>query len=140
MPRSGALLSVCFVSGLLGGVAKSLFLWSCYNWGIFQFIKVNLTQHLSLPNLYPAMFSGGLWALLYFLTVGTPRQRKHWVRKGLWFSLIPTLVSLFYLYPSVYHKGLAGMNLGLLMPLVIMVGNLVWGFFTGFFTRLFWGR
>ncbi len=86
------------------------------------------------------MFFGGLWGLLYFLTIGTPRQRCRWVRKGLWFSLIPSLVALFYLYPYVYHRGIAGLNLGLLTPLVIILSNLVWGFFTGFFTRFFWGR
>jgi len=25
-------------------------------------------------------------------------------------------------------------------PLMIIISNLIWGFFTGFFTRLFWGR
>lgn len=140
MSKSGALLAVSFVSGLLGGIAKSVFLWACSNWGVFSFIKVSLSQQLSLPSLYPAMFSGGLWGLVYFLLIGTPRQRCHWIRKGLWISLVPTLVSIFYLYPSIYQRGIGGIKLGLLMPLVIIIGNLFWGFFTGFFTRLFWGR
>ena len=140
MPRSGALLAVSFVSGLLGGVGKSLLLWACHHWGIFTFIRVNLTQHLSLDHLYPAMFTGGLWGLFYFLFVGTPRQRRRWIRKGLWISLAPTLVAIFYLYPSVYQRGIGGINLGWLMPVVIFTANLCWGFCTGFFTRLLWGR
>jgi hypothetical protein len=35
---------------------------------------------------------------------------------------------------------MAGFDLGMLTPLVIVVTNLVWGLFTGFFARLFWGR
>ncbi len=140
MPRSGALLAVCFVSGLLGGVAKSLLLWACSNWGVFSFIKVSLSQQLSLTHFYPAMFIGGLWGLFYFLFVGTPRQRRHWIRKGFWISLIPSLVAVFYLYPSVYQHGYGGVKLGWMMPAVIIIANLCWGFFTGFFTRLLWGR
>ncbi len=140
MSRSGALLAVSFVSGLLGGSVKSLFLWICYHWGVFSFLKVSLTQHLGLVHLYPAMFIGGLWGLLYFLFIGTPRQRRQWIRKGLWVSLVPTLVAIFYLYPSVYHMGFGGIKLGWAMPLIILCGNLCWGFATGFFTRLLWGR
>ncbi len=140
MPRSGALLAVSFVSGLLGGVGKSLFLWACHHWGVFTFIQVRLTPHFDLPHLYPAMLSGGLWGLLYFLFIGIPRHRRYWIRKGLWVSIIPTAVAIFYLYPSVYHHSIGGINLGWLMPVVILVGNLWWGFLTGFFTRLLWGR
>lgn len=140
MPKSGALLTVSFVGGLLGGLAKGLFLWACTTWGIFQFLNVRISLGLSLAQFYPLMFFGGLWGLLYFLLIGTPRQRRRWIRKALWFSLIPSLTSIFYLYPYVYQRGVAGLELGLLTPVVILVSNLVWGFFTGFFTRFFWGR
>jgi len=83
---------------------------------------------------------GGLWGLVYFFTVGIPRHRRHWIRKGLWFSLLPSLATLFYLFPYVYYKGMAGFDLGMMTPLLVVVMNLVWGFFTGFFARLFWGR
>ena len=140
MPKSSALFAVCFVAGLLGALTSSLFLWACHEWGITQLIAVRLTQSMKLSDLYPQMFSGGLWGLLFFFTVGVPRHRRHWIRKGLWFSLVPTLTTLFYLYPHVYHRGLAGLDLGLMTPLIVLISNLVWGFFTGFFARLFWGR
>jgi hypothetical protein len=140
MPKSSALFAVCFVAGLLGALVSSLFLWGCNEWGITNFIGVKIVQTLKLTKLYPQMFIGGFWGLGYFFTVGVPRHRRGWVRKGLWFSLIPSLTTLFYLYPSVSHKGMAGLNLGMLTPALIVLSNLVWGFFTGFFTRLFWGR
>jgi len=140
MQRSGALLAVCFVAGMLGALIAGLFIWGCNHWGVTDFLKVNLSQSLELKQLYQPMFIGGLWGLLYFFTVGTPRQRRQWIRKGLWFSLVPAAFALFYLYPYVQQKGLGGFQLGNLTPLLVIAANLVWGFFTGFFTRLLWGR
>ncbi|MDX2481127.1 MAG: hypothetical protein QNK24_12445 [Desulfuromusa sp.] len=140
MPKSSALFAVCFVAGLLGALAYSLFLWGCNEWGITNLIGVKMPQTLELPKLYPQMFIGGFWGLGFFFTVGIPRHRRHWVRKGLWFSLLPALTAIFYLYPHVYHKGMAGFDLGMLTPLLIVVSYLVWGGVTGFFARFFWGR
>lgn len=140
MPKSGALFAVCFVAGLLAALVSALFLWACSLWGITGIIGVKISQSLQMSALYPKMFTGGLWGLLYFFTIGIPRHRRRWIRKGLWFSLLPTLFALFYQYPYVYHKGLAALDLGMLAPLLITLSYLVWGFFIGFFTRLFWGR
>ncbi len=140
MPKSSALFTVCFVAGMLGTIATILFLWGCNEANIFHLIRVNYTQTLHLPKLYPQIFVGGFWGLGYFFTVGVPRHRRYWIRKGLWFSLLPALTAIFYTYPYVYHKGMAGFDLGMLTPLLIVVSSLVWGLFTGFFARLFWGR
>ncbi|MCK5912259.1 MAG: hypothetical protein KAG12_00160, partial [Desulfuromusa sp.] len=113
MPKSSALFAVCFVAGLLGALGNSLFLWGCTEWGVINLIGVKFVQTLELSKLYPQMLIGGLWGLVYFFTVGIPRHRRHWVRKGLWFSLLPALTALFYLYPYVYHKGMAGFDLGM---------------------------
>ncbi len=140
MPKSSALFAVCFTAGLLGALASSLFLWGCNEWGVTSMLGVKMVQTLELPKLYPKMMIGGLWGLVYFFTVGIPRHRRHWIRKGLWFSLLPSLTVLFYLFPYVYHQGMAGFDLGMMTPLLVVVTHLVWGFFTGFFARLFWGR
>ena len=140
MPKSSALFAVCFTAGLLGGIVGSLFLWGCNEWGVTSMLGVKMVQTLELPQLYPKMLIGGLWGLVYFFTVGIPRHRRHWVRKGLWFSFLPSLVTIFYLYPYIYHHGMAGLDLGTLTPLLIVATNLVWGLFTGFFARLLWGR
>ena len=140
MPKSSALFAVCFVAGLLGAVASSLFLWGAGEWGLSQLIGVRIEPALKADWLYPRLIIGGLWGLGYFFAVGVPRHRRHWARKGLWFSLVPSAVTLFYIFPYVENKGLAGFDLGMLTPLLIVVSNLIWGLFTGFFTRLFWGR
>jgi hypothetical protein len=140
MPKSSALFAVCFVAGLLGALANSLFLWGAGEWGLSNLIGVKIAPNLKTSWLYPRMIFGGLWGLGYFFTVGVPRHRRYWVRKGLWFSLLPSALTLFYLFPQVENKGLAGLDLGMLTPLLVVVANMVWGIFTGFFTRLFWGR
>lgn len=140
MPKSSALFAVCFVAGMLAAVISALFVWLCNKWGITTFLNIQISQTFKLSALYPQIFTGGLWGLLYFFTVGIPRHRRHWIRKGLWFSLIPSLVTLFYLYPQVYHKGLAALDLGMFAPLLIVTTYLIWGFSIGFFTRLLWGR
>ncbi len=140
MPKNSALLAVCFTAGLLGGLANSLFVWGSGEWGLTTLIGVKIAPTLKLSWLYPRMIWGGIWGLPYFFSVGAPRYRRHWIRKALWFSLLPSAAMLFYFFPYQSHKGLAGLDLGMLTPAFVLVANLVWGLFTGFFTRLFWGR
>ena len=140
MPKNSALLAVCFTAGLIGGLGNGLFIWACGDYGLTAFINVSISPTLSLPWLYPRLIFGGLWGVGYFFTIGAPRFRRHWVRKGLWFSLLPSAVMLFYILPYQQHQGMAGFDLGMLTPLFVVISYLVWGTLTGFFTRLFWGR
>lgn len=140
MQRNSALLAVCFCAGMIGGLASSVFLWLLGNWGITAFAGVKLAPALTSAWIYPRLLWGGLWGIPYFFSVGTPRTRRHWVRKALWCSLLPSLAMLFIVFPYHMHLGQAGLKLGLLTPLFVLVVNLVWGFFTGVFTRLLWGR
>jgi hypothetical protein len=140
MPKSTALLAVCFCAGLIGGLISSLLLWLLGSWGLPAMAGVKLAPALTDTWLYPRLIWGGLWAVPYFFSVAVPRVRRHWVRKALWFSLLPTLAMLFVIFPYQMHLGQAGLKLGLLTPLFVIFINLVWGFFTGVFTRLLWGR
>lgn len=140
MQKNGTLLAVCFVGGLLGGLMCSLFIWLIGNWGLISLLNVQIAPELSPGWLYPRLVWGGIWAIPYFLSVGVPRARRHWVRKGLYLSLLPTIYMLFVVFPYHLGKGQAGLELGLLTPVIVISTNLVWGFFTGIFTRIFWGR
>ena len=140
MSKNSTLFAVCFAAGAVGGLASSLFLWMLGNWGVTAMLNVKLAPELTAAWLYPRLVWGGLWGLVYFFSVGVPRARQHWVRKGLYLSLLPSAYMLFMVFPYDLGKGLAGMSLGTLTPLVVVATNLVWGFFCGVFTRLFWGR
>jgi hypothetical protein len=140
MPKASALLAVCFVSGLLGALFSSLFLWLCGDFGVLRLLGISFSRSLALPTLYAPLFAGGLWGLLFFLTVASPRSRRYWIRKSLWVAMIPALVDIAYIYPQLQNQGIGGINLGMLMPGLIILIWLVWGLFTGFFARLLWGR
>jgi hypothetical protein len=140
MNRNSALLAVCFTAGVLGALANSLAVWGFGLWGVTALAGVNLAPALTAAWLYPRLVWGGLWGLIYFLTVNAPRRRRQWVRKGLWISLLPTVAQLFYFFPYHTPFGPMGVGLGDFTALFVVLFNFVWGFFTGLFTRLLWGR
>lgn len=140
MQRNSALLSVCFCAGLIGALANSLAIWFSGLWGLTELVGVHIAPHLTPAWLYPRLVWGGLWGLVYFLSVGQARYRRHWIRKGLWVSLLPTAAQLFYFFPTRTPFGPMGMGLGTLTPLFVLLFNVIWGFFTGLFARLLWGR
>jgi hypothetical protein len=139
MDRKGALLACCFCAGLMGALLASLGLWVAGQWSLTAAAGVRLAPEWSLHWLYPRLLHGGLWGLLYYPTVASPRRRRHWIRKGLWIALLPCAYTLLHVYPKA-GLGLLGLQLGNLTPLVILLAWLLWGMGIGFFTRLFWGR
>jgi hypothetical protein len=47
--------------------------------------------------------------------------------RGFIFSLGPTLVQLFVVFPMKANKGVMGLDLGLFTPLFVVVFNAIWG-------------
>ena len=140
MRQTRALIAVCFMSGVIGGLAVALLAWASNEWGVTTLASVKLTARLDLGTLYSRAIWGGIWGLLYYFTVGHARSRRHWVRKGLWVCLIPSAVQLLYIYPYLTKYGPLGLSLGALTPVFIIGYNLVWGLVIGVFTWLLWGR
>ena len=140
MQNSNSIMAVCFLAGFIGAAFYCLTAWSFGNWGVTSLAGVTLAPTLSLPWIYKNLVWGGLWGLAYFLLVGSPRSRRRWIRKGLLISLLPTLAQLFYFFPYATPYGQMGIKLGIMTPFFILLYNFVWGFFTGMFTRLLWGR
>ncbi|MBU4318100.1 MAG: hypothetical protein KKF30_12615 [Proteobacteria bacterium] len=66
---------------------------------------------------------GGIWGLLFFL----PMLNAKPLLKGSLLSLFPTLVQLFVVFPIQSHKGIAGVEPGLLTPWLVLVVNWVGG-------------
>jgi hypothetical protein len=123
----------------LGAIVNSLVAWQIGLLGLPELLGVQMAPRLSAAWLYPRMIWGGLWGLAYFLAVGTHNSRRHWARKGLLISLLPTAFQLLIVFPQWTGHGLFGFSLGQLTPLFVLIYNLIWGFATGVFTRLFWG-
>lgn len=140
MNRNRALIAVCFCAGVIGAFANSLAAWLGGASGLTALAGVDLAPQWTAAWLYPRLVWGGIWGLCFFFAVGTPRSRRHWARKGLWVSLLPTLVQLFLIFPYHTPFGPMGIGLGLLTPLFVVCYNFIWGFFTGVFARAIWGR
>ena len=139
MERKGALLAVCFCAGLLGGLINSLAVWAAGMWDITTMAGVAIEPALNKAWLYSRLVWGGIWGLVFYPAVSSPRRRNQWIRKGLWVSLLPSLVQLLYIFPQA-GKGYLGLELGNLTPLFVLLFNFIWGAATGIFTRIFWGR
>lgn len=125
MNRNGTLGSVmlCFSAGAAGAFANSIFIWLLGALGITAALGVAVAPAMTPAWLYPRLVWGGLWGFLFLL----PVLPGSWVLRGLLFSLGPTLVQLFVVFPVKAGVGVMGMDLGVLTPLVVLVVNGVWG-------------
>jgi len=126
--------SLTFAAGVLGGLANSLALWFFGAFGINHFLGVALAPMLTPAWLYPRLVWGGLWGFLFLL----PFPRLAYPSRGLIYSLVPTLVQLFIVFPQVLHKGVGGLELGYLTPLLALFLNAIWGVVTAVWLK--WSR
>jgi len=115
-------LSLCFAAGVAGGFANSLVVWWCGVAGVTAAADVKLAPDLTSAWLYPRLVWGGLWGFLFLLPLGN----TSYVLRGLLFSLVPTIFSLFYFLPA-QGKGILGIELGAQMPMFVVLFNAVWG-------------
>lgn len=117
-------LSLTFAAGALGGLVNSVVLWISGQMGLTAALGVKIAPAFTPPWLYQRLVWGGLWGLLFLLPL---LRRGSLFRAGFLASLAPTAVQLFVIFPQVAHKGVAGLDLGLLTPLVVIAVNAVWG-------------
>lgn len=124
-------LLVCFSAGCIGALANSLLVWGVGELGITTAAGVHIAPSLTPAWLYPRIVWGGIWGLLFLL----PLYPYRWLLKGSVLSLVPTLVQLFVIFPYKAHKGIAGIELGLITPLFVLLFNWVWGVVTALSIR-----
>lgn len=116
-------LLLFFAAGCVGGLINSLTVWQFGSLGITQQFGVSIAPSLSPAWLYPRIVWGGLWGLLFIL----PFLQSKLIVKASILSLFPTLVQLLIIFPYQTHKGIAGLELGLLTPVFVLFFNWVWG-------------
>ncbi len=125
-------LLVFFAAGCLGALANSIALWLLGNFGLTHAMSVSIAPKLSPMWLYPRIVWGGIWGLAFVLPILDSRL----LMKGSVLSLLPTLVQLFVVFPYKAHKGIAGLDLGMLTPVLVLFLNWVWGFVTALTIKL----
>lgn len=125
-------LTLAFAAGTMGGLVNSLVLWLFGRAGIPAELGVKLAPALTPAWLYPRLVWGGIWGFLFVL----PIFRNQPFAQGLFFSLWPSVVQLFIVFPYQANKGLLGLDLGTLTPVFTLFFNAVWGLTAAFWLRM----
>jgi hypothetical protein len=115
--------TMVFSAGCLGGLTNSLAVWLFGAIGITALFGVGIAPSLTPAWLYPRIVWGGLWGALFLL----PVLKGSCYLRGLLFSLGPSIVMLFIVFPYKAGKGVMGLELGLLTPVFVLIFNAVWG-------------
>ena len=116
-------LSLVFAAGCVGAVANSLAVWLFGDLGINAALGVKIAPKLTPVWLYPRTVWCGIWGALFLL----PILRNSYITRGLLYSLGPSLVMLFIVFPMKAKKGMLGLDLGNLTPVLVLFYNAVWG-------------
>ncbi len=124
-------MMIFFAAGCIGALINSLLVWQFGQQGISQSLGVAMAPGLSAHWLYPRIVWGGLWGLLFLL----PMMNSQLFMKGTVLSLIPSAVQLFIVLPNS-GKGVAGLEMGLYTPALVLFFNWVWGIFTALAIKL----
>jgi hypothetical protein len=115
--------SIYFAGGAVGGLANGLCVWFFGTAGITAALNVSISPALTPEMLYHRIVWGGIWGLIFLL----PLAISSAVLRGTLYSLGPTFVQLFIIFPERAHKGMMGLELGTLTPLFVFLFNAVWG-------------
>ena len=124
-------ISLMFAAGAMGGLINSLVVWFFGVKGIATHFGVAIAPALTGSWLYPRVVWGGIWGGLFLLPLMENRQ----IPRGLVFSLGPTLVQLFFIFPAMAHKGFLGVELGALTPVFVIFYNAIWGVITALWLK-----
>ena len=116
-------LTLVFASGCLGGFLNSFTVWIFGATGVTALFGVGIAPTLTPSWLYPRIVWGGLWGLLFLL----PFSPKKVFYRGIFYSLLPSLVQLFIVFPLKANQGVMGVELGCLTPIFVLFFNCVWG-------------
>jgi len=125
-------LSLVFAAGCVGAVANSLAVWLFGDLGINAALGVKIAPKLTPVWLYPRIVWGGIWGALFLL----PILRNSFIARGLLYSLGPSLVMLFIVFPMKAKKGMLGLDLGNLTPVLVLFFNAIWGVAAALWLRL----
>lgn len=115
-------LSLAFSAGALGGFFNAVFFWFFGVSGIAALLGMNARITWDPAHIYWGVTWGGIWGILFLV----PLLEDSVVLRGVLFSLCPTLVALFVVFP-LKGMGIMGLNATKFMPLIAFVLNAIWG-------------
>lgn len=125
-------LSLAYAAGTVGGLANGLVVWLFGYLGITAVMGVKIAPALTAAMLYPRLVWGGLWGFLFLL----PFLETSPVLRGIVFSVAPSLVQLFIVFPSKIPDGMLGLPLGAATPLFVLFFNIIWGIIASYWFHI----
>lgn len=132
-------LSIGFAAGSLGALANVMFLLLAGLSGLIAAMGLQLPPLEQPAFLYKQIAWGGLWGLL----LAVPWFERSWIVRGLVLGLLASLATLFLFFPRAtvgdQGPGLAGLNLGMWMPVLVLLANWIWGLVAAKWYDLVWG-
>lgn len=123
MPAIFRQLSVCFTSGVVGGLGNAIFVWGSGAFGLSAMMGVAVAPAWTPSFLYQKLVWGGIWGLAFVL----PILSGSVFLRGVVYGLGPSAVQLLFVFPKMLGKGMYGLELGRLTPLYVILANTVWG-------------
>jgi hypothetical protein len=119
-------LSLIFAAGAWGGLVKALVAWGFGAAGLNAALGSRMAMGLTPTWIYVHVVWGGVWALLFFLPL-----RGSYYARGALYSLAQTLIQLAIIFPKM-GKGMWGLELGFMTPVLVTFFGVIWGLATGF--------
>jgi hypothetical protein len=128
MPSLGNRLVRAIVMGFLAKVPQGLVLFVMSEIGLF--LAMGLSLDFPLNTMYSSkhVLLGALFGSLFAVPVLT---RWSNTLRGLLVGLCHAAGTLFFFNPFVDHVGIMGLEIGPLMPVIVIVANLIWGVLAG---------
>lgn len=117
-----ARIGLGLLGGFLAGLLHALLTQLSGDVGLIRLLGVGIDAQLGATEWWLRAAKGSLWGVglgvFYPLVPGAG-----FVRKGAYFSLVPSLYTLLVVYPAFLGFGILGVRLGVLTFSVVVIGN-----------------
>ena len=131
-------VAICFVAGVIGGLAVILFGRVLFELGLSAAFGVKAPISLSPPDVYRPLFWGGLWGIPFGLFIKTAWKRLY--LSGLLYFLAPVL-GLYIIFLPMKGAGYFGLHQGgPMFALYLLLVNLPYGIITALAAKAIIGK
>jgi hypothetical protein len=131
-------VAICFLAGVIGGVAVVLFSHILFGLGLSATFGVKGPVSLKSPDIYRPVFWAGLWGIPFGLFVKTAWKRLYLF--GFLYFLVPVL-ALFLIFLPMSGAGYFGLQQGgPMLPVYLLLVNLPYGIIAALAARVIIGK
>jgi hypothetical protein len=131
-------VAICFLAGVIGGVAVVLFSHILFGLGLSATFGVKGPVSLKSPDIYRPVFWAGLWGIPFGLFVKTAWKRLYLF--GFLYFLVPVL-ALFLIFLPMSGAGYFGLQQGgPMLTVYLLLVNLPYGIIAALAARVIIGK